>query len=410
MQYGVEVVGLQTQKSKALLPEAFVSAGLGKFYLYAGRKREVIGLGDSTLSSGFVTWSQNALPIPKIQFGTNGFVTVPFTRGVLAINALYAHGWFPSTDSMKRAYLHQKALYGRIGKPNWPVRFYGGLVHHVQWGGYSHFLGEKHSRNGQLPSSLKDYPFIVLAKQPGQLETDSYSKHDGINRFGNHIGSIDIGAETSLKQWLMLTYYQHPFEDKSGLALYNLPDGLYGLSLKRRQSARTAAFTLSHILVEYLTTLSQSGSTVDLPDTHYEGVDDYFNNFQYLDGWTSGQRVLGTPFICRRPDVQVQWQPSQGRVFTIANNRVQMLHVGLSGSLRSQAEVQLLLSVSRNYGLFRTPFSKAVNQVSGVARVSIPVPWLAGSDLGAALAIDQGSLLTPTLGGWLSLRKTWSRR
>ncbi|GAA4416101.1 capsule assembly Wzi family protein [Nibrella viscosa] len=410
VRYGIEAIGLQTRTAAVIIPEAFVSAGLGKFHLYAGRKREVIGLGDSTLSSGFYSWSQNARPMPKVQFGTNGFVAIPFTRGIVAVNALYAHGWFPGTDSMQQSYLHQKTLYGRIGKPGWRVKLYGGLVHNVQWGGYSRFLGKGLSRNGRLPSSLKDYPYVIIAKEPSQLETDNYSRHDRINRFGNHVGSMDIGVEISLPTWTALTYYQHPFDDKSGLALYNLPDGLYGLSLKRRQPAPAAFFSLNHLLVEYLTTLSQSGSTVDIGDSHYEGLDDYFNNFQYLDGWTSGRRALGTPFLTPRREVRQDLQALPGRAWAISNNRVQLLHAGFAGTFRSRAAVEVLVSLSRNYGLFRVPFPAVVGQFSGVARITVPVSWLSGAQLGAAIAVDQGQLLPNNLGGWLSLRKTWSRK
>jgi hypothetical protein len=132
--YGVELVGNAGPKSQALLPEAYVKTGFGAIEFVVGRRRDVMGLVDSTLSSGSYAWSGNALPIPKIRIGTNGFAPLKFTRGLISINAFFAHGWFANTDSIKHSYLHQKAFYGRIGKPNWKVKLYGGILHSAQWG------------------------------------------------------------------------------------------------------------------------------------------------------------------------------------------------------------------------------------------------------------------------------------
>src|SRR5690606_19375193 len=98
-------------------------------------------------------------------------------------------------------------------------------------------------------------------------------------QFGNHVGSIDIGAEIMFSKWDALAYYQHPFEDKSGIAFLNFPDGLYGLQLKRRSTGSSLpVFQFNRVLFEYLTTMDQSGSTIETKYTMYQGIDDYFNN------------------------------------------------------------------------------------------------------------------------------------
>lgn len=222
--YGLDVVGNGAQTSRIVLPEAYGRVLFRQVGLYVGRRKEVMGLVDTLLTSGSYSWSGNALPVTKVQFGTNGFAPLRFTKGLLAINGFFAHGWFANSDSIRGSYLHQKALYGRIGRPNWKVKLYGGVVHNVQWGGHSAYVSDKAAVNGQMPDSFQDYVSIVLLKRPDQLTSDTHTSFDGLNQFGNHLGSMDIAAELTLSKWNVLAYYQHAYEDKSGIALINLPD------------------------------------------------------------------------------------------------------------------------------------------------------------------------------------------
>ncbi|RRB12892.1 capsule assembly Wzi family protein [Larkinella knui] len=404
--YGAEVVGNAGPRGQLLVSEGYVKVGHGSVELVLGRRKEVLGLVDSTLSSGSYSWSGNALPIPKIQIGTSGFAPLHFTNDLLAINAFIAHGWFANTDSIQGSFLHQKAIYGRIGKPHWKIKVFGGIIHSVQWGGKSNYLDTNHSSNGELPSSFNDLLHIIVAKQPARA--GNLSNHDQVNQFGNHVGSIDVGAEVTFIRWNALLYYQHPFEDKSGIAMVNFPDGLYGIQLKRRANNVEQFFRIQQILAEYLSTMNQSGSTLNIGRRLYEGIDDYFNNFQYLNGWVYKNQILGTPFISRKQDVKSDWQNRPGtHKLSIINNRVQVLHLGILGSFSSGIQLQTRLSFSQNYGTFRQPFGQKVNQFSGIISLALPIKWLGGSQLRTAVALDQGQLYNNTLGGWISIRKIW---
>ena len=72
--YGLNIVGNVGKENQFLIPEAYVKAKYGAFEIYAGRRKEIFGLVDSTLSSGSYIWSGNALPMPKIQISTPNFV------------------------------------------------------------------------------------------------------------------------------------------------------------------------------------------------------------------------------------------------------------------------------------------------------------------------------------------------
>lgn len=409
--YGLDVVAVAGRSSGVLLPQAYVSLHGGPFSLWGGRKKERIGLGDTTLTSGFYAWSGNALPITKIQVGTTDFTSLGFTRNAISVHAFYGHGWFANTDSIQQSYLHQKALYVRIGRPDWPVRLTGGVLHNAQWGGHSASLPANVARDGQLPSSFRDYLYVVTARQPDERESVTHTAFDGVNRFGNHLGVIDLSLETTLGRWRALGYHQHPFEDKSGVAFVNFPDGLYGLRLLR-QPAEGAGFRVQHLLLEYLNTMSQGGWLTHT-GSRYDGQDDYFNNYQYRDGWVQGGRVIGTPFLSRRADLRPERQNEPvRRPWAIANNRVQMTHVAAAGTVRltrrgEPVRWQTRLSISRNYGTHRSPFVRSVAQVSGAVGLTWPLRWLGGSELQTAVAADGGQLYANAMGGWLSIRKTW---
>lgn len=409
--YGLEAVGIAGRRSTVLLPQAYAAINLGQFSLWGGRKKEVIGLGDSTNSSGAYTWSGNALPISKLQIGTSGFAPLGFTSNLVSVHAFYAHGWFPNSDSIQQSFLHQKALYVRIGRPASRIRLTGGLLHQAQWGGNSVHLPAVVARNGQLPQSVRDYLYVVTARQPDQRESATYTGFDGVNRFGNHVGSIDVSMEMRLGRWQAMGYHQHPFEDKSGVAFINFPDGLYGLRFARLPAANRP-FQVQRVVLEYLNTMNQSGP-LSSTGRQYDGRDDYFNNAQYLNGWTVDRRVIGTPFLTPRQDLRPALQNAKPNFsfyekYTIANNRVQVMYLGLTGSFASGVTVQTRLSYSHNYGTFRTPFAQPVGQFSGVGWVTWPLRWLGGTELRTAVAVDQGQLYANTVGGWLSLRKPFS--
>ncbi|WP_185731340.1 capsule assembly Wzi family protein [Larkinella rosea] len=399
---GVQLVGNVNRASRFVLPEAYAAVRLGYGELYVGRRREVNGITDTLLTSGSYAWSGNAAPITQIRLGTKGFAPVKFTKGLLAVSAFYSHGWFAKTDSMQHSYLHAKALYIRIGKPAWKVRFYGGVAHYVQWGGYSDYLSKDFTFNGQIPVSWSAYKKVVF---PGSVTGNNgqFATFDTINRYGNHLGSVDAAMEISLKKANLLFYIQHPWEDQSGLDGGNFPDGIYGARWQNRSTDLNNGFRMVQLTAEFMTTMNQSG-----PD-YPRGNDDYFHNFQYIDGWTHQRRIIGTPFITRRMDADPKWYGLRGpfnSISMISNNRLQLLHIGAAGIFSSGVQVSALLSQSWNWGRPDSVQPKAaIHQFSGLATVILPTGWLGGMEWKASVALDAGDWLTPSLGGMISILK-----
>ena len=401
--YAADVVVNAGQTNQVLLPEAYVKGRIGPFELYAGRRREVVGLVDTLLTTGAYAWSGNALPIPKIQLAVPTFTSIPFTKGIISFLGAFAHGWFENSDRLVTgSYLHQKYLYGRFGKVSWPFRLYAGFNHEVIWAGYSPLISPFASVNGQLPSSLRYYKYVVLGTRNGIDPNDRNVTSFEENRIGNHLGSIDVAADVNLSNWNVFIYRQFMYDDGSLFYGTNLADGLNGLRIKNRLKPTGATFFLRQVTFEYLFTGSQGGDVFVITDPLRRGRDNYFNHSQFLDGWTYFGRSIGNPFLTPATEVRPSLPPNTG----IGNNRVSAFHVGLSALLVDKVTLTTRLSFSRNAGTYPTPYPEIPSQFSGLITASVPLDLFGGLVLNGSLALDKGELLPNSVGGYLSLRKT----
>lgn len=392
--------------NRLVLPEAFVSIRYGKIELFGGRRQQVIGLGDTTLSSGFIIGSGNALPIPKIQLGTKGYAFVPFTGRFVAINAGFAHGWY-SAPYIKGAYLHQSNLYLRLGKAASLIKVHAGINHQVLWGGQADYLkgAPSFAVDGRLPSSLRDYIYVVTGTVPNDWYNRGYTANDSYG-IGNHLGSYDVGLEVTTRKSAWMLYYQHPYEDVSSLIGVNFPDGLWGLRWASSQKQeRSSRFQLRHLTLEHLTTLDQSGSTFYVTNSSYQGQDNYFNHGQYKEGWSYKGRAIGTPFIAPAtdylPDVQ-----KIGAIY-FPNNRVSVWYVGAQGLLFSRLDWTMRLSYSLNYGRFQQPFDPVRKQFSSMLSVRSPLLRWPNTYLLVRAGLDEGNLYSKSVGCHISVQKRW---
>ncbi len=406
---GVSPVGVYNKENKFefLLPEAHASVRFKRMELYVGRRREVMGLGDSTLSSGFYSVSGNSLPVPKVQIGTVGFTPLKFTGNFLAVHAGFAHGWF-NTDYIQGVRLHQKFLYLRLGKKK--SKLYLGLNHNVMWAGHSEYL-KQHPElavNGELPSSWSIYPNVVLAfTSKNWFEKNGYGAFDSY-RVGNHLGSYDIAFETKLSDYRLFIYHQHPFEDVSSMLFKNIPDGLYGINFKLKPGNVHSGLTLTHLTLEFLSTSDQSGTEFYIPGSKYQGADNYFNHTQYSEGWSYKGRTVGTPFIIPGKDMD-QSKLVNPRYFP--NNRVHVWYAGAQANAGRALALTLRLSYSRNFGTPGADFDPPRGQFSGVlgAQYRLPglLPGLKNTSILARVASDRGDIFSPRTGGYIGIRKDW---
>ncbi|AXE20759.1 hypothetical protein DR864_25005 [Runella rosea] len=406
--WGFGVLGVANfteNQYKILAPDLFIKAKWGKFELFAGNRREIVGLGDSTLTSGFVAWSGNAMTFPKIQLQTVDYIPLKFLKNILAFKASYTHGWF-TAPYIQGVYLHQKTFYARFGKPHWSARFYAGLNHQVQWGGKADYLkGTLLAQNGQLPSTFRDYISLITGRYPDDLINDRYTIFDGSNRIGNHLGSYDFALEWRRTTHTILLYHQHLYEDASGLAFQNFPDGLTGLSISRRNKKPNKSLSITKLTIEHLSTLNQSGAVFD-PTAQYQGTDNYFNHGQYKEGWSYQNQTLGSPFIAPlttlKPEVQEKFKG-----FFFPNNQVKVWYLGSVWQFGHRLNITTRSSFSRNFGSFSYFYAPALQQFSHSLAAQIILPKITGFTFSASAALDHGTLFPDAFGGFISVKKQW---
>lgn len=401
--YGLEVVGNLSSKSNAVLIEGYIDLRLGAFKLSAGRKREIVGLLDTLLTTGGISYSGNTLPIPKLQISTNDFVEVPFTKQLIAFQGSFAHGWlgpqrispnfFPKENGVDfyghyiNTYFHQKTFYGRVGKPHWKVNLYGGFNHQAFWG------NEQQIWTWSDLTLRKSYKYVILGLVWEQ------------SKVGNHFGTIDLGAKIKGKQWDIFLYRQSIYDTGSLLNAFNL-DALNGISFQNKQNDERNLF-IQKIVIEYLYTNDQVDPLTDGWFGIGKGRNDYFNHYIYLDGWSYKKRLLGTPFAVLDRDVKENVGNSSFRGGYIINNRTQAIHIGLSGIVNKQSHFRILTSFSKNLGTYNIPFEKTRYQFSSLVSISKPLTRLKNTAGKLSISSDLGSLYKKQIGIFISVQKKW---
>lgn len=383
--YGLSVVTNIGKRSRFFLPEAYFKTRYGSFEFYSGRRREVFGLVDTSLTSGSYIWSGNALPMPKIQISIPNYTQIG--KSSVFIKAGFNHGWFGNQGFVKNHYLHQKWLYGRIGKEGAKLKFYSGFNHQVQWGGTTKNPNPFYSKNGNLaPYPLYSYQFVLIPflQKLIKLNPDKLSSYDSGLAIGNHLGSVDIAFEIDNLKTKLLFYKQQPYDFARSLYnLNNIEDGLYGFNIKFKTKQ-----IIKKILLEFLYTKSQGLYRFSKYQTsNYTESDNYFSHGQYI-AWNYNDFIIGTPFILENEN-------------GIYNNRVKVFSTFIVGDLSKKTNYTLGGSLSNNLGTYGNSFNK--NQFSG--KLSISYSLRNKTYLVNQLAIDSGELYSKNLGISIIYRK-----
>jgi hypothetical protein len=309
--------------SKILLPEAYFKARLGVLEFYGGRRREIQGQTDTTLTSGAYVWSGNALAVPKIQIHTPGW----WNWGKrVAVKGGLAHGWFGTQGNIENFYVHQKCLYLKLQDKAQKVQLIGGINHQAQWGGYSEELGKitgpfAPTLNGYLaPDPWYSYQFLILPFLQKIVPPDRnrLPGYDAGLAIGNQLGSVDLGAIIFHRFHF---YHQKPFDFARSLINFNnLEDGIYGFSWKANKKENW----INHWVFEFIYTKSQGRYRFGkLMESNKGEGDNYFSHGQY-SSWTYQGRILGHPFFLVDSETR-----------SIVSNRTKAFYTGFMGQKKN---------------------------------------------------------------------------
>jgi|TARA_B100001093_G_C26854729_1_gene1026840 hypothetical protein len=260
------------------------------------------------LSSGSMLISQNSNPMPKVGIVSSIKIKkndqISFDFGI-------AHGLFDENAIYNESpFLHEKFIY--INIINSEYEFSVGLVHEAIWAGSTY-------ESGKQPNNFSDFLRVFISADRKIEDYDSLPISHA-NALGNHLGIWDFNFKKRVDNKLLSFYYQHFFEDTSGLRFANQIDGLWGLELENFIKKTT-------ILLEYLHTTNQNKRPPYLNDS-------YYNHGTYKSGWSYKGYTIGNPFI------------SSGYKNI---NPVNVFHIGLNGIINDKYDYKILLSRKTNF-------------------------------------------------------------
>ncbi|HEV7378978.1 MAG TPA: capsule assembly Wzi family protein [Dyadobacter sp.] len=388
---GVEAIGILGKKQDLFFTDLYVAGKIGPVELSVGQQKEVVGLGDSLLTSGFFALSSNARPYPKIKLSTPNFVNIIPGNDLFAFKFAYSDGIlgaarviYGNTDYVPEVYMHHKSLYLRIGGPSHKVSLFAGFNHQAMWG------GEEKIFAGGLKTS-EAYEYVVLGKPWAA------------SRVGNHFGTIDLAAQWNGNNWNVLLSRQNIYEDGSLSNLSSIADGLTGLRFKRvKNSEKNEGLVLNTLLIEHTYTKNQGGDVFDFT-TGVFGNDNYYNHYVYAQGWSYKGRTLGNPQISPQDANRKEVQTGNS-AFTV-NNRISGIHLGTELSW-NESTILIKGTFTNNFGTYRREFEPSRKQSSIIVKAERPVPFWNRSLLSISLAADFGKLYTSNSAIMIGWRKT----
>lgn len=401
----VDFLAANNLESDIILQQLYVDFGYkNDIKLSIGAKQRKSLFKNSELSTGGMTLSENARPIPQVELSTARFIDLPFTDSKWQIMGGLSYGWYPDNSYRRRnagdGNFAEKVLYHRkYGfikfEPNRKWNFIAGLEMDTQWGG--HFYGK-----GQYwykgTAKLKDF-FKVLIPMSGGSDSNITDRG---NIVGNVYGSLHLIGNYNYSDFSIKAYHEHFFEDQSGLFFENIPDGLYGIEVNLKKND-----WLSHILLEYIHSKNQSGPFLwdenDNIPIQVSGGDNYYNHIDYISttyhGFTSGNPLFTSPMYNNRQSL------------TIYNTRLSSFHIGFSGNIIPILHYRTLFTFSKSWGTTLIPSSDIRKQFSGLVELSYGniysnKGWL----FSGAIGFDDSDMIGNNFGGQLKVSKTFHLR
>ena len=370
-------------------------------FLTLGMKESRSRIVDGSLSSGDLTRSNNASPIPGVAAGFLDFQDIPFTNGWVQIEGELMYGRMTDSRFKQREfnrysgiealdlYYNYKRCYFRTN-PEKRFHVTVGMQAAAVFGGITYTY-----RSGTLVEttprslSLKDFIQAFFPMEGGE----SYYE-------GSHLGSWDLKATYGFRDGSMLhAYFEWPWEDGSGIGRMNGWDGLWGLQY---DFARRGPVTKA--VVEYLDFTNQSGplhfdqeDNLGNPLTGVaQGADNYYNN-DYYGAYTNYGMGIGTPFLVA---------PIYNRdgMLTYLHNRARGFHAAVEGNPTDRLSYRLMVGYSVAGGSGRLPNFRRSHSTSAMVearwRPSVRMP---GFEVGLRMAIDRGSLRGDNFGARLQV-------
>lgn len=377
------------------LQQAYAEATWRKWNLRVGPKESYTSFLDENLSSGDFILSTNARPMPEANLSLVDFVAVPFTKNKLYLRGNIAFGKMLDGDYVesiagpahqnyyKGISSHHKSIYFRFGdfrKGN-TFRLTFGLQHFAYFDGHGVIDGVENRSRTNLSEIFRT---VFIAKEGGPDGIGVYKYKTG-SHFGTYTVKFDYKAKN---KDTFSTYWHHFIEDGSSAGPQSIRDMLAGVEYKsdKRQLLSGAVF-------EYVYTKDQSGPVhfnYGMDDSHQylkskgNGMDDYYNNVQYIQGPSYYGRSFGTPLFLS-PEYN-----TDGTI-NFKSNRIIAYHGAIEGYLSKKFSYRLLATYGETWGRHRIPYLATRKGVASSIDLTYRSLKAEGVDFKLTLAFNHGS-------------------
>ena len=255
--------------------------------------------------------------------------------------------------------------------------------------------------------SADTYVYLnVVFPIPWKIPINKYSPYETLNRFGNHLGSLDLGIKIKIKIADIYFYRQTPYEDGQMPEIFLSGDGNYSLSLDLKEKKR-----VYRVNIGFLDTRRQAGERsnfarfVGKMETHPGEIQDYLNHGQYIEGWSYHNNAIGTPLIIPTQDLIKESQPKGYNLFT-ADNRIQAFYMSIFGKIANYV-YYLQSSYTSSLGRFGLKKDIPFKQFSSHISINIPIKK-SNLDSKIDLSFDSGKLYGNNLGVNFFIIKKWN--
>lgn len=376
------------------------------------------------LSSGSLTWSGNSRPIPELRLGIPEFVRVPVLGNWFSIKGHLGYGRM-TDDSWRRNHasggltytdgilFHTKDAYIRFGQEErFPLLVTLGLEMNNMFGGTRHRAGT----DQDLPSNAAAYWTVLFPFH--------HVENQG-NEDGDNLGSWHLNFDYILNDWHIGAYYEHFYEDHSSMLgieykndtrgnknfvffgfRRNWFDGLFGIEV----NAPKGIPFFSNAVVEFLNTRGLCGPICHSAACNFDGMNvieevdgrDGMYNHGIYDSYSLYGYAIGNPVL-----ISPVYNKTGGARFR--SNRVQMMHLGVDGSITRSIDYRLLATSTLHWGQYGAPLA----EVARVSSLMLECSYQPGDSYGwkfslsGAMDFDTSDLLGNNKGVMLKISKVW---
>lgn len=400
LQLGVDIIAAHNLNSDFHFQQLYADFTYKNVKLSIGSKERAPLFKNELLSTGGMTLSNNARPIPQVEVSLPDFVTVPYTKGLLEVMGGISYGKFiddkfklnnaADGNYAKEILYHRK--YGFVKfENNQTWNFIMGLEMDTQWGG--HFY-----KNDEFwwnsPARFKDF-FRVLVPMSGGSDSNMT---DQVNILGNVYGSLHFITNYRKESYTVKAYIERFFEDHSGLFFKSVPDGLYGIELNLKKKG-----WITGVLFEYLHTKNQSGpflwdKSEEIP-VQVSGGDNYYNHIDYISlsnyGFVMGNPLLTSPIY------------NNGSSLTVFNTRLSSFHGGITGYINNNLKYRALFTYSQSWGTPLIPSRSIRNQFSTMLEATYSNDKLSGWLFSGAFSYDKSDMIGDNAGVQFKVSKAF---